>query len=262
MLHLILLTKTYNIDDYNAWLKYHSKLNCKIHVINNDSICSLDSSILATYEEIHGWPDQYTLYDKIFKENRYNFANDDYVLTIDDDEYLWYDSTRFTSIENAIQYYMSNTSFSLLLPQILMSTHHIRKHRDKILPLYALYRRNDLSSQGKAIVQYDFESKYQYKHNKIEQGHVPFINNLRWSTVVCDKAGVHLSNTTYGETDYQCGLRLYHYHIKSLDDWKIKYERGSAAVKTQWYDKDITKNLAYDHYEIQDLTMYNEFIHL
>ena len=67
--------------------------------------------------------------------------------------------------------------------------------------------------------------------------------------------GSDVSKTTYGLVSYDAPLRLYHYHIKSLDDWKHKLARGSAANAEQFYDEDITKNKWYGGYEVPDLSM-------
>ena len=76
---------------------------------------------------------------------------------------------------------------------------------------------------------------------------------MRYSDVV----GSDCSKTTYGLVKYNAPVRLYHYHIKSLDDQKHKLARGSAANEIQFYDEDITKNLWYGGYDVIDLTMLN-----
>jgi hypothetical protein len=45
--------------------------------------------------------------------------------------------------------------------------------------------------------------------------------------------------------------------MKSIDDWKKKIERGSAACPTQFYDSDVTKDKWYGGYSTTDLTMLN-----
>lgn len=262
MIHLIVLTKTYNLSDFKSWLLYHASLVDSIHVLDNDSDVDLESFVAevknATYQKIHGWPDQYGTYDKILNENTFNFNDDDFVLCIDDDEYLYFDPNKFNNLDEAIKFYFKDLD-SLLLPQILMSTKHLEASRNEILPLFATYRRNDFSSQGKAIIRYDSTAKYQFKHSLVEQGHVPKINGIRLSEVVSDKPGHNLSKTTYGITGYECGLKLYHFHIKSTQDWQKKFARGSAAKKSQWYDENITKNKNFGDYTVPDLTLYNIF---
>ena len=76
---------------------------------------------------------------------------------------------------------------------------------------------------------------------------------MRYSDVV----GSDCSKTTYGLVSYEAPVRLYHYHIKTMDDWKHKLERGSAANTHQIYNEDITKKLWYGGYEVIDLSMLN-----
>lgn len=262
MIHLILLTKTYNLSDFRDWLQYHANIVDRIYIYNNDSEVDIktitDRVDKAVYNEIHGWPDQYGLYDQLLNNNQHNFADGDFVLCIDDDEYLYFDNNKFNNLEEALKHYFKDLD-SLLIPQILMSTKHIEKERHESLPLFATYRRNDFSSQGKAVIRYFKNAKYQFKHSLVEQGHVPKINGIRLSEVVSDKPGNNLSKTTYGITGYDCGLKLYHFHIKSAQDWQKKFARGSAAKKSQWYALDINKNKNYGDYNIPDLTLYNFF---
>lgn len=262
MTHLIVLTKTYNIADFKSWLLYHAKLVDKIYVLDNDSSVDINNVVAtvnnAKYLQIKGWPDQYGIYDKILNENTFGFKDDDFILFIDDDEYIYFDINKFNNLTDAIKFYFKDLD-SLLVPQILMSTKRLMTSRSEILPLFATYRRNDFSTQGKAIVRYNSTAKYQFKHSLVEQGHVPKINGIRLSEVVSDNPGHNLSKTTYGITGYDCGLRLYHYHIKSMEDWQHKFNRGSAAKKKQWYDENITKNKNFGDYDVPDLTLYNIF---
>lgn len=261
MFHIVLLTKVYNIDDFTAWLSYHSNIVDKIHILDNESevsIQSISNQYNTTYTFIQGWPDQYNLYDHIFNDNIFNFNNNDYVICIDDDEYLWYDKSRYSSLTNSVNFYIKQSN-SLLIPQILMSTKEFSNSRSIILPLFSTYRRNDYTSQGKAVIKYDKDSTYLFKHFIKQQGHVPLINCIRTSNVVSDVDRINIASTTYGITAYTAGLRLYHYHIKSKQDWNKKYSRGSAALQHQWYDKDITKNINFGQYTIKDTTLYDIF---
>ena len=144
------------------------------------------------------------------------------------------------------------------------SIRHSQKKQKLILPNNAIYegyliensfyRRADLSNQGKCILLYNQGNEYDFtKEEQNERGHVPFINGMRYSDVV----GSDCSKTTYGLVKYNAPVRLYHYHIKSLDDWKHKLARGSAANTAQIYDEDITKNKWYGDYSVIDLTMLN-----
>ncbi len=254
MIHLVCLTKPYNENDFKLWYDWHKALGIdKIHVFKNDSDLKIERFIKKpdTYHEISGWPNQWQLFNDILNHNSLNFAKDDIVLFFDDDEFLWVND--ISNIKSLLlsQFKMLNC---VLIPQILMSTQKITEQRSVNLIQHSLYRTNDLSNQGKCMLLYDKENEYDFtREENNEKGHVPFINGMRYSDVV----GSDCSKTTYGLVSYNAPVRLYHYHIKSLDDWKHKLERGSAACPTQFYDSDITKNKWYGNYCVIDLSMIN-----
>lgn len=254
MIHLICLTKPYNENDFKLWYTWHKALGIdQIHIYHNDSDLKIDKYINLpdTYQFISGWPNQWQLYTDILNKNPHKFKTGDLVLFLDDDEFLWYDFSQKLDAVLLKQFKMLDC---VLLPQILMSTKNITEQRSIDLIHHSIYRRNDLSNQGKCILLYNKNNKYDFtKEEQNERGHVPFINDMRYSDVV----GSDVSKTTYGLVSYDAPLRLYHYHIKSLDDWRHKILRGSAANQEQFYDEDITKNIWYGGYEVIDLTMKN-----
>jgi hypothetical protein len=290
MKHIVCLTKSYNFDDLSIWFKYHDKMGYRIHLIDNDSDPSISSLIMTwliegtehTYEKLKGWPNQWKLFGDILNQNRYEFKKGDLIAFIDDDEFLWYYLDYWKMVEQydpkfkgkvyePLETYLgSMTKFQVnmgvpgcvLVPQTLMSTHDFWV--GERLSSYTgthFYRRNDVSTQGKAIVVYDPKYRYDFTVKSGEEyGHVPVIfdpmkekveNKQRCSIV----NGTGISNTTYGDVDYNACLRLYHYHIKSDIDWKKKFERGSAAVDHQWYAQDVRANKYFGGYDIPDFTM-------
>lgn len=265
-LTVVCLTKTYDIKNFENWLKHYNKLGCRIIIYDNESdvdIKPLVEQYNAEYNTIIGWPNQWELFDNILNNNLLNLNDMDYVTFMDDDEYLWFDKSKYSSINNALDCYFRDLD-SLLVPEILMSTHVFKTKLCEAMTITdeCYYHRNDYTSQGKAIIRYISWAKYKYNHKFEERGHVPYINDIRLSEVVSDKPGNNLSKTTYGITGYTCGLRLYHYHIKSEYDWQKKIERGSAAtkndnVKNGSYDDDIYKNKKFGNYNVPDLSMKN-----
>jgi hypothetical protein len=154
----------------------------------------------------------------------------------------------------------------VLVPQTLMSTHELWLG-DRVEPYVRthFYRRNDASTQGKAIVKYDPKFYYDFTIKTGEEyGHVPVIwdlkkNNKDTATRMSLVNGVGISKTTYGDVDYNACLRLYHYHIKSEKDWEKKINRGSAAVDHQWYATDVRANKYFGGYNTTDFTMLETF---
>ena len=290
MRHIICLTKCYNYDDLFYWFKYHEKMGYRIHLIDNDSEPEISASITKcliegtehTYEKIQGWPNQWKLFSDILNQNRYDFAENDLVAFIDDDEFLWYyldywklieqhrpefKDKVYEPMEDFINGQMKRqTDMDLpgciLVPQTLMSTHELwTGDRTQNYIETHFYRRNDFSTQGKAIVKYN--SKFHYDFTipvGKEYGHVPVIwdlnkNNKNTAQRLSIVNGAGISKTTYGDVDYNACLRLYHYHIKSEKDWEKKINRGSAAVDHQWYAADVRANKYFGGYDTTDFTM-------
>lgn len=262
MLTLICLTKSYRIDDFAAWFDYHSSLGCNLCILDNDSTVDVHEYVLAhkrdgiVYERIHGFPDQWHLFADILNgKTSIRFVDDELVMFIDDDEYLWFDDGVYSSLECALRAHFRQLS-CLLLPEILMSTHHLTQCRSQILPMVSYYRRNDLATQGKACILWNHWTSYSYTFKDHQIGHVPWMNGIRMSDVV----GSGVAKNTYGVCGYDAAVRMYHYHIKSEDDWRIKIARGSAAVAAEIgqngsYDADIAKNKKYGNYDVLDFTM-------
>lgn len=282
MKHIVCLTKTHNENDFRVWYRYHHAFGYKIHIIDNESPAAIQGFIQEgdTYEKLEGWPNQWQLCSDILNENRYDFKKGDLVAFIDDDEFLWYyldywklveqhdpkfKGKEYESFETYVTKQMGRQTLMglggcVLVPQTLMSTHELKEDRPNGLSYVdmSIYRRDDRTSQGKAIVMYDPRFKYDFTvRTGKEYGHVPVISKndpskeTRFSVV----NGVGLSQSTYGDTDYTACLRLYHYHIKTEWDWNVKYQRGSAAVDHQWYAQDICANKNFGGYDIVDFTM-------
>ena len=74
MFNLICLTKTYNLNDMQAWLAYHSTFVDKIYLLDNDSVVDIKQVAKqysnVEYKQIHGFADQWQLFADILKYQR------------------------------------------------------------------------------------------------------------------------------------------------------------------------------------------------
>ena len=143
-----------------------------------------------------------------------------------------------------------------------MSSRHLEEQRSEPYVMCNYYRRNDFSSQGKSIIYYSKDHKYSFSKPTKEKGHIPMVKYsgskdwLRMAKVVGSDV---TKDSTYGITAHNASIRLYHYHLKSMDDWEKKWKRGSAACTEHPYMEDIKKNPGYDGYSTLDLTIKNYF---
>lgn len=89
---VVLLTKSYNLQDFKDWLHWHLDIigfDC-CHIFDNESSVDIKSVCdsygdRVTYELIKGWPNQYSLYNRYIN----NESPAWWVLPIDDDEFLY-----------------------------------------------------------------------------------------------------------------------------------------------------------------------------
>ena len=104
----MLLTKYMQPQDLEFWLDWHlNKIGFEhIHVFGNElqydagAVCSKFGSRVS-FENVQGIPRQYKLYDRYLAIQ----SEAEWVMPIDDDEFLTFDETMFGNIYEAIQYY-------------------------------------------------------------------------------------------------------------------------------------------------------------
>lgn len=104
----MLLTKYMSSDDLEYWLDWHlNKIGFEhIHVFSNDLpynakiICDKFND-RVDFENVTGVPRQYKLYDRYLAIQ----SKAEWVMPIDDDEFLVFDETMFNSIAEVINYY-------------------------------------------------------------------------------------------------------------------------------------------------------------
>lgn len=89
---VVLLTKSYNLQDFNDWLHWHLDIIGfdHAHIFDNESTVDIETVCnrygdKVSYEKINGWPNQYALYNRYIN----NESKAWWVLPIDDDEFLY-----------------------------------------------------------------------------------------------------------------------------------------------------------------------------
>lgn len=273
MIYFLLLTKTHNEEDFIFWYRFHKRLipTAKFVILDNESTVNLFK--LVDKNEIilpiEGFPDQHNLYNKIFNEMNI-FKDGDHVVILDDDEYIYFkdknDEMDISSFEEVI---MACDKEVLMIPQILISTEEVRLDRyEKLpIPITHTYRRNDKATTCKSIIKYNNKRTYDFTANTAggTRGHIPSIDGkveghyFAWwkknGGVGVEVVTYPLVNPPFADVDYKNNIRLYHYHIKSRNDWDIKIHRGSCALKTPWYSNILENNIFYGGYNTEDIEM-------
>ena len=278
-LNFVLLTKCYDIHDFEFWYDYHKKRfpKAEIFVFDNDSLVNIADLVPKDrYFRIAGFPNQKVLYADIMMD-KYGklFNDDDAVCFIDDDEFIYlndpnsegHDIDLCKVLDAGFREYDT-----LVLPHINMSTKELEADRDTSVPLpYShCYHRPDISATVKCFVRY-MHAQYDWRVQRdIDMAaHVPFVNGQRKAAVfTCwfDKKigaskGLYfpIGNTSFAQIDYNSNIRLYHYHLKSRWDWDEKIKRGSCACVVPWYSAKVEENAFYGRYEVFDGSMADAF---
>lgn len=104
--HAILLTRFFICEaDFDEWVNHHLSLGFShIHVCDNNTCFDLKAACKKygdkiSYEHVDDFVCQYDVYERYI-----NSCDADYVMPIDDDEYLWL-SDWFKSIQDVIEHY-------------------------------------------------------------------------------------------------------------------------------------------------------------
>ena len=102
---VVLLTKSYNLQDFKDWMYWHLNVigfdHC--HVFDNESSVDIKSVCdsygdKVTYELVKGWPNQYALYNRYIN----NESPAWWVFQCDDDEFLYVSDKYKNCINEAI----------------------------------------------------------------------------------------------------------------------------------------------------------------
>lgn len=239
---VVLLTKSYNLQDFKDWLHWHLDIigfDC-CHIFDNESSVDIKSVCdsygdKVTYELIKGWPNQYALYNRYIN----NESPAWWVLAIDDDEFL-YVSDKYNNNVN----------------EMLMSVSTQHKDWNKICvgwrnmfpKTYTEERINEhliLNSTGyshDACKHWQFGDlpiksftkmvcKYEWN---ITRGHNPF-NGGDSFTLNNEKIKSNMqTKPTTGNED----IILYHYQFKSNKEWYWKCKNRKSPTN-QKFKKDF-----------------------
>lgn len=110
----LLLTRYFQREsDFDEWVQHHLSLGFShIHVFDNGTVFDLESACkkygdAVSYEKVEGHVCQYALYEKYIKG-----CNAEYVMPIDDDEYLWL-APEFKTIGDLLEHFGKPDCFGI-----------------------------------------------------------------------------------------------------------------------------------------------------
>lgn len=238
---VVLLTKSYNLQDFKDWLKWHLEIvgfdHC--HVFDNESSVDIKSVCDSykdkiSYEKIIGWPDQYSLYNRYIN----NESKAWWVLPIDDDEFLYVSDKYKNNIKNVILDVSKSQKDRCKICvgwRNLFPEKYIENRQNEHLILNAFGWSDKISEiwqagnrPVKTIVK--TTKKFEWSDRIGHSTHDPLVNGeYNPGKTIDDKEVKNSWQLT--PTDEKSDLILYHYQYKSNSEWIAKCSKGSPANK-------------------------------
>lgn len=265
---VVLLTKTYNLQDFKDWLHWHLDIigfECA-HIFDNDSLVDIKSICdtykgRVSYERVTGWANQYALYGRYINEESPAW----WVLPIDDDEFL-YVSNRYHN--NINEFFVINK---------FIREHDVNKlcvGWRNLFPITYTENRIDPCLLVNAVGWSNESSNVWQCGNRPVKTFVLTVQNYEWA----DKCGKHKTHNpfTLGRVDNSYTLNgeiidgshqvhpttgnedliLYHYQFKCNSEWVYKCANrvspGSRTFKKNFPDK---YKALYDYAILKDTRM-------
>lgn len=242
---VLLLTKSYNLQDFKDWLHWHLDIigfdSC--HVIDNESSVDIKSICdsygdKVTYEFVKGWPNQYVKYNEYVNTKSSAW----WVLPIDDDEFLYVSDKYNNNINEFIlssEFLKNNKTHKLCIGwrNLFPKKYTVNRNNEHLI-LNANGWSNEASNiwqMGNRPVKTMLLTTRHYDHASIRgvnaNTHNPVVigSNERGLTLNNEYIQFNLQQKpTKGTED----LILYHYQFKSDSEWKWKCKNRKSPGGT------------------------------
>lgn len=266
---VVLLTKSYNLQDFKDWMHWHLGIIGfqRCHIFDNESSVDIKSVCdsygdRVTYELIKGWPNQYALYNRYIN----NESPAWWVLPIDDDEFL-YVSDKYKN--NVNMFLLANSKahpdwckvcvgwrnmFPLHYTEVRINPHMVLNSTGWSNEASAIWQVGNLPVKTfvNTINKYDWSDR-----GEQHRTHNPFVKNDDVPGYSVNNEPIMSSWQKYPTTGQE-DIILYHYQFKCNSEWVLKcttrISPGSKTFKKNFPEK---YKLLYDpKYNIQsDLRM-------
>lgn len=245
---VVLLTKSYNLQDFKDWLHWHMDIIGfqRCHVFDNESSVDIKSECQkygdrVTYELVKGWPNQYALYNRYIN----NESPAWWVLPIDDDEFLYVSDKYKNNINVALlalqKKYPDMVKLSMSWKN--MFPLEFTKTRTKSLIENATGWSDKASEalfnkwrQDNRWVKTCVNTIYTWFWGKpFNGGHNPSVSetNEKIASYMCDGSTILACADFIKPPKSNLDLFVAHYQFKSDDEWQMKCtKRISAANKS------------------------------
>lgn len=245
---VVLLTKSYNLQDFKDWLHWHMDIIGfqRCHVFDNESSVNIKNECQkygdrVTYELVRGWPNQYALYNRYIN----NESPAWWVLPIDDDEFLYVSDKHK---HNVNRFMLDNVKKHPDWCKVCVGWRNMfpekftEERTNPHMVLNAIGWSNEASSiwqVGNLPVKTFVNTLYKYDWadcGKQHRTHNPFVlgQDMPGYTVNNETiTGSWQKNSTTGQED----VILYHYQFKCNSEWLTK-----CATRVSPGSKSFAKN--------------------
>lgn len=265
---VVLLTKSYNLQDFKDWLHWHLDIigfDC-CHIFDNESsvdiksVCDLYGD-RVTYELIKGWPNQYALYNRYIN----NESPAWWVLPIDDDEFL-YVSDKYNN--NVNEMLISVSAQHNDWNKICVGWRNLfpKEYTEERTNEHLILNATGWSDQASMIWQVGnlpvktivkTSQKYDWTDRIGHSTHDPLINGkyIPGKTLY----GIEVKNSwQIKPTPDNAEIILYHYQFKCYKDWYYKCtKRKSAATTADWKNHPEIYKRLYNYKINEDKRMFD-----
>ena len=242
---VVLLTKSYNLQDFKDWLHWHLDIigfdHC--HVFDNESSVDIKSVCdsygdRVTYEFIKGWPNQYSLYNRYIN----NESPAWWVLPIDDDEYLW--MKNFKNVNDMIMFYQDKwkdmTKLSIRWQNMFPKDPLADRGNISLMEFNTETNEKwaNLFKGGNKPVKTFLKTTIKWMHTT-KDGHNPDQNYFSY---MCNGEKINRNWYTGAFTDND--IKLLHYQFKSKNEWINKCKtRIEASNKSYGLYNKLNENI-------------------
>ena len=242
---VVLLTKSYNLQDFKDWLHWHLDIVGfnHSHIFDNESSVDIKSVCdsygdKVTYEHVKGWPNQYALYNRYIN----NESKAWWVLPIDDDEFLYVSDKYHNNVNEML---MTVSSQHNDWNKICVGWRNLfpKEYTEERTNEHLILNATGWSDQASMVWQagnlpvktfVKTTQKYEWTDRIGHSTHDPLIkgNYAPGKTLY----GTEVKNSwQIKPTPNDADIILYHYQFKCYNDWYYKCsKRKSAATTTDW----------------------------
>ena len=245
---VVLLTKSYNLQDFKDWLHWHLNIigfdHC--HVFDNESLVDIKSVCdfygdRVSYELVKGWPNQYSLYNRYIN----NVSQAWWVFPTDDDEFLYISDKYKNNVNEMI---LSTIEIHKDWNKICIGWKNLfpKEYIEERINEHLILNATGWSDQASEIWQagnrpvktfIKTTQKYEWSDRLGHSTHDPIINGkyAPGKTLY----GTEVKNSWQVKpTPNNADVILYHYQFRSNKEWIYKCtKRKSAATKDNWKNR-------------------------